>query len=63
MVALSLAEIPSDLNTFFNVVKTILQSKTKVQFSTYQTSYSNFCCQLIAFLPFTCAQPVIPGRI
>src|SRR5690606_12847678 len=30
-------------------------------FSTYHTSSSSFSCQLMEFLPFTCAQPVIPG--
>ncbi len=34
---------------------------TNERLITYQTSYSNFCCHEIAFLPFTCALPVIPG--
>src|SRR5690606_19272141 len=37
-------------------------SSQKDQLSTYQTSYSNFSSQESAFRPFTCAQPVMPGR-
>ena len=33
----------------------------QTQFSTYHTSSANLSCQLAAFLPFTCAHPVIPG--
>ena len=44
------------------VFSRILISKNSDTLATYHTSYSNFCCQLMAFLPFTCAQPVMPGR-
>src|SRR5690625_943309 len=44
------------------VKNNILISNKKERLSTYQTSYSNFCCQEMAFLPFTCAHPVIPGQ-
>src|SRR5690606_34232549 len=54
--------IPSDLKTLRTVIHKIRKSKTKLMLSTYHTSYSNFCFQDIAFLPFTCAQPVIPGH-
>lgn len=54
-------EMPSLINTFFKVSTMISASNLKLIFSTYQTSYSNFCSQLMAFLPFTCAQPVMPG--
>ena len=39
----------------------IFKSSTKLILSTYQTSSLNFSSQLIALLPFTCAQPVMPG--
>src|SRR5690606_9285802 len=49
------------LNTFIIVLNRICRSNTKLWFSTYQTSYSNFCSHDIALRPFTCAHPVIPG--
>src|SRR5690606_18020799 len=53
--------IPSRLKTFKIVLNRILKSSPKLCCPTYQTSYSNFSSQEIAFRPFTCAQPVIPG--
>ena len=43
------------------VSQIILISNINETFSTYQTSNSSLSFQLSAFLPFTCAHPVIPG--
>src|SRR5690606_29451558 len=48
--------------TVIRVIHNILRSSQKDQLSTYQTSYANFSSQESAFLPFTWAHPVIPGR-
>ncbi len=47
--------------TLTKVIHNIFTSKLNDCFSTYSTSSLNFCSQLIALRPFTCAQPVIPG--
>lgn len=61
MVAWVFEEMPSRLNTFKIVRKNIFRSSAKERCSTYHTSSLNFSSQLMAFLPFTCAHPVIPG--
>src|SRR5688572_32781047 len=53
--------MPSALKTFITVKNRILISNANEMWSTYQTSYANFCCQDNVFRPFTCAHPVIPG--
>lgn len=47
------AEISALFITFWKVLTTILISTASDICSTYHTSYSNFFCQEIAFLPFT----------
>ena len=62
MVACPSCEIPSRSNTFLIVIKITLISVINEQWSTYHTSSLNFSVQLMEFLPWHCAQPVIPGR-
>src|SRR5690606_29245645 len=52
--------IPSLVTTFFIVRSRIFRSIRKVRLSTYQTSSRSRSPQSSVFLPFTCAQPVIP---
>src|SRR5690554_4666409 len=62
MVASPSALIPSRTNTFFTVRNRILISNHSERLSTYHTSSLNFSSQLSELRPFTCAQPVTPGR-
>lgn len=62
MVASPFWDIPLRLITHLIVLQNIIMSVMKETWFTYQISSSNFFLQLIAFLPFTCAHPVMPGR-
>ena len=53
--------MPSRLSTFRRVVSNIRTSVANERWSTYHTSSSNFSCHEIAFRPWHCAQPVMPG--
>src|SRR5690625_1552785 len=62
IVASPSALIPSRRRTFQAVSQRIFRSSQNDRLSTYQTSRRNFSSQEMALRPFTCAQPVIPGR-
>ena len=62
MVASPGDEMPSRDRIFQQVSARILRSSSSDTWSTYHTSSSNLFSQDSTFLPFTCAQPVIPGR-
>src|SRR5690554_5724530 len=54
--------ISSRTSTFFTVSNRIFTSSQSDRLSTYRTSSRNLSSQEIALRPFTCAQPVTPGR-
>src|SRR5947207_1603311 len=62
MVAWPGALTPWPLNTCATVLPMISRSRRVERWSTYHTSNANFSSHVTALRPFTCAQPVIPGR-
>src|SRR5216683_607285 len=61
IVACPAADIPSRRTTRHTVIPRIFTSRLRLQWSTYHVSRANFSSQRIAFRPFTCAHPVMPG--
>src|ERR1051326_1886096 len=61
IVACPACEIPCRVTPLHIVRARIFASSHRLQWSTYHVSRLNFSSQVIAFRPFTCAQPVIPG--
>jgi hypothetical protein len=53
IVASPAALMPSRRKTLITVIRRMRRSSQKLQFSTYQTSNSNFCGQVSAFRPLT----------
>ncbi len=53
----------SSLKTAFNVLTRIIKSSQGDQFRTYQTSNRTRSSKVSRFLPLTCQNPVIPGRV